>query len=648
MKTTRTFRLSDTTVNTLAVTMSIVVFLLAYFAACMAIMLVAATDDGTETLSIMLLCATIGTAWTVYRVYRELHHHDIGKPSPYLITRLLRVFAITSRLPLLVLTAGTLATSIHANPVLAWVVAVPVAIWLPEIIRWLFKSGNRPTEIIRGTRLLPANQVSRIAAVVHSFGRRTIAWCGLEIPEALSSGHFALIGSTASGKTVSMRLMMQSILPFIRPGSDWRAIIYDSKQEVISILSGMKLRVPMVIMQPFDWRSAAWHMAQDIKSLATALQVAYILIQEEQGYNAFFVKSARDLLAAVFIALHLTRPGQWTLADVVLTLSDTKRTKALLGSLPQTSHIAREHFSRDPRTLANVQSTISANMAMLRPIAAMWERCSHKISLTQWVKQEGILVLGNDEQLRAPIDAINRVIFQRLTELILAQSESTRRRTWLFLDEFREAGKLDGLGRLLTKGRSKGARAVLAWQTIHGLRAAYGEHLAGEISGMCANKAFLRTDDFETAQWAAHIMGEVELREWHRTFQRGSGNSSTSQSEHVAKREVVLASQIMQLPPAADGQFQGFFVTPGVGIYHHTVRFAQRLLPLGDVPNFVPRPPEHQYLHDVPQASGSGSGRNPLDDIKPITQDEPDDADGPPPPDEDGGFDFDHPQGEQR
>jgi type IV secretory pathway TraG/TraD family ATPase VirD4 len=297
---------------------------------------------------------------------------------------------------------------------------------------------------------------------------------------------------------------------------------------------------------------------------------------------------------------------------VVLILSDTKRAKRLLSSLRQTAHAAREFFQRDPRVLAHIQSTISAHLSGLRAVAALWARSKQKISLTQWVNSECILVLGNDESLRAPMDAINRVIFQRITELVLAQSESRTRRTFCFLDECKEIGKLDCLPRLLTKGRSKGVRSVLAFQDIEGMRAVYGDHLAHEVVGMCANKAFLRTDCYETAKWACQIIGDIEQREWTRSITRGS-NKSTSQSEHIQKREAILPAQVMQLSLAHDGQFEGYFVTPGIGVYHRTVSFARRLLPLGNVANFCPRPPEDQYLlDDTPP-------RNSLDDIGPIT-----------------------------
>jgi type IV secretory pathway TraG/TraD family ATPase VirD4 len=629
MTATPTTTLNKITVNAWTVAAFTTLATLTYFALMLAAVCPTAFRVNIIGASIIVLATGIPTLWLAFTVYRKTKLQDRFAPLHHQLAGPLWAFFLALRVPVLAYLAGRMSGGNDGVPIVLAFAAVPLALFLPAIFRRLLRSSP-PTQHLRGTRLLSTPQIYQAAAALARAGAEDMDWCGIALPDAVASGHFCLVGTTASGKTVSMRLLMQSVLPSIRPGSGRRALIYDAKQDCISILSGMKLHCPVVILNPFDVRSAAWDLAADITSPAIALQVAHALIPDEQGYNAFFVKAARDLMAAVFMALHLSRPGRWTLADVVLILSDTNRAAKLLHSLPQTRAIGREHFSRDPRTLSNIQSTISANVAMLRPVAAMWEHATQKISLEQWIKGDFILVLGNDETLRGPIDALNRVIFQRTTELVLAQPESSTNRAFFFLDEVKEMGKLDTLPRLLTKGRSKGARVVLAFQTIEGLRAVYGDHLADELAGMAANKALLRTDSPVTAKWAAQVLGEHELREWTKSVQHGS-NRTTSWAAHIVKKESVLDSQIMQLPLARGGSYEGYFHTPGIGAYKRTVYFANCLLPLGNVPNFVPRPVEHQYLNDdAAHAVQKPHHHEPLKGIRPFTADAPDDSDTPP------------------
>jgi hypothetical protein len=260
-------------------------------------------------------------------------------------------------------------------------------------------------------------------------------------------------------------------------------------------------------------------------------------------------------------------------------------------------------------------STVATKMQRYEFIAAAWERAEEAISLRDWLTGEFILVLGNDEATRTALDAINQVIFKRLSELILAQTESETRKTWIFLDEFRQAGKLEGLSSLLTKGRSKGASVILGYQDIEGLREVYGHQLANEIAGQCANKAILRCDSSDTAKWASVLFGEREVLERRESTSQSSsssqndyyfGGSSTSgtssqTSEQVLKREVVIPSEIMDIPPTnRENGLSGYYLTPSVGAYYVTAGgdwIAEDLRPKDlEVLDIDPREEEDQYL----------------------------------------------------
>ena len=440
------------------------------------------------------------------------------------------------------------------------------------IVPHLFKSSpsrDYRTEVLRGRHLITHREAFILMLRQLKKNEPIVAWAGVPYPDRLCTTHFCITGSTGSGKTVLMRLLMQSVLPFIRAGSQSRALIYDAKQDLMEILSGMPLQCEVKILNPLDLRSYAWDMSKDITNVFIALQVGTMLIRKEKGQNenTFFSNAARDLFSAVLIAMHDLRPYDWTFADVLLTLSDSEKAERFLRSCRRTRRIAIEYYTKEPKVLSNIESTISANIAMLRPFAALSSKATNKISLKEWVDEESILVLGNDDSVRAPLDAINRVMFQRVTELILAKRNSRSRKTWFFLDELKEAGRLDNLDRLLTKGRSKGVRAVLAWQAIEGLREVYGDKIAEEVAGMCSNKAFLRTDSYETAKWNSQVVGELEVRQWMQGHQRSGQQSTSSMTEQIVKKELLLPSEFMSMNRASSEGFEGYFITPETGPY---------------------------------------------------------------------------------
>lgn len=471
---------------------------------------------------------------------------------------------------------------------------------------------------LRGRNLITHRQASTLLEAELSSDDAGYQLGRVRIPAHATYSHIAIIGATGSGKTILQRLLMQSTLPHIRSGSGQRALIYDPKQDMVSMLAGMNLRCPIHLLNPLDARSVAWDMAADILSPASAFQVASMLIPDsKQDSNPFFANAARHLIYGVIMGFIQSR-RRWTLRHLLLQLRDADRLQMHLERNEATRFLL-QYFSHTA-TLQNIISTLLAHLAPFEVIAATWDEANTSISLTQWMREESILVLGNDEANRTAIEAMNRLIFRRITELVLAQEELTdfgpsARRTWFFLDEIREAGRLDGLGRLLTKGRSKGASVVLGFQDIAGLHDVYGKEVADELVGQCSIKVILRLNSPETAAWASRLFGSREVLESRRGHSRdfkrslpSLGHDSESVSHGVATRRLVLDSEFFDLPVTSfQNGLTGYFITPMTGAFKDQMPgpwLVEHLLPPNPVaPNFSPRPTEHQFLKPVPEVS---------------------------------------------
>ena len=490
-------------------------------------------------------------------------------------------------------------------------------------LRW--RRQKIATDHLRGRSLRTAREAQASLGSLVSSGDTGLQLGRLRIPSEAACSHLAIVGATGSGKTILQRLLMQSVLPRIGDGHGHRALIYDPKQDMGSILAGMKLKCPVYLLNPLDARSVSWDMAADILSPASALQVASMLIPESKhDSNPFFAQAARHLIYGVIIAfIQARRP--WTFREMLLLLRDPKRLQRHLEGTEATRFLLQyfEHTS----TLQNIVSTLLAQLAPFEVIAAAWDQGKTSISLAQWMKDESILVLGNDEENRTAIEAMNRLIFRRISDLVLAQDELTdfgprARRTWFFLDEIREAGRLEGLSRLLTKGRSKGAAVVLGFQDIAGLHDVYGKEVAEELVGQCSSKVILRLNSPETAAWASRLFGSrevLESRRGHsRDFRNGLpslGPTGESISHGVVTRRVVLDSEFFDLPVT---NFQngvtGYFITPQTGAFKDHLPgtwIRDHLLPAnGAAPNVCARPIEHQFLKPWSEVGDEPSSRS--------------------------------------
>ena len=262
----------------------------------------------------------------------------------------------------------------------------------------------------------------------------------------------------------------------------------------------------MHILNLFDERGTAWDISTDIDSPSAAKQLAGCLIPEAKSAQPFFGEAARILLANVCLSFINTAPGKWTLRDLLLAMQTRERLLSVSARAPEIS-AAVQPFFQDERHWPGVLSTITTALQPFNVVAAGWQRATQKLSLERWVREESVIILGDNPAIRSSVAPIYNAIFCRLADLILSQQESTSRRTWIFLDEFYSGGRLDSLSKLLQQGRSRGvcvAMSVAGWPMLQQL---YGSETAEMITACCTHKAALQVDGPTTAAWAARYFG---------------------------------------------------------------------------------------------------------------------------------------------
>lgn len=396
--------------------------------------------------------------------------------------------------------------------------------------------------------------------------RQGYFWAGESLPFSESCKHFVTVGATGSGKSITLNLLLQSVVTKMVPGNQEliRAVVYDAKADLRSLIAGMNPQVPVLLMNPMDKRFTPWDVAADIRSETDAYEFASILIpRNEKESTPYFNDTARSLVTGV-IKRFIAGGGAWTLRDLVLAFETLARLKAVLTH-DETRYLL-DHFAEgNKKNLAGVKSTVDNTLALYRPLAALFHSAVNPaVSLRDWIQDgNSVLVLGNHEEAREATDTLNRLIFHQLSKLLISRDgEIKGDETWIFLDEVREAGRLSGLRQLLLRGRSKGVAVALGFQDIKGIYSAYGEHEGAEIVGAAQNVVILHINPSapDTAQWASSIFGS------RRDIVRGAGvsigeNFSQSTNEHAELIPNVLPIQLMQLhmpSPALGVSFYAF------------------------------------------------------------------------------------------
>jgi type IV secretory pathway TraG/TraD family ATPase VirD4 len=485
---------------------------------------------------------------------------------------------------------------------------VPFAVLVVILVRLALPRRSIRFSHLRGATLREESHVATLLQGARSKSDPGIAIGKHRFPSLTASQHLVYVGATGSGKTILQRLLMQSVLPQLTATS--RALIYDAKRDVMSVLGGMKLPCPVHLLNPMDARGVAWDLAADITTAPAAHQLARILIPvNDRDQNRFFPDAARSLLEAVFLFLIREHPGAWSLREALLLIRCPETLQQVVAASSDT-HDLLNLFEYRP-TLQNIMAAVVTYLRPYQLIAAAWDKAPHKLSLTHWMNSRSILVLGNDESNRSAVDTLHRVVFSRIAELILSSSENQNRSTWIFLDEVREAQKLDKLSQLLTQGRSKGAKVVLGFQDIEGLRHVYTDKVANELVGQCATKVVLRLNSPETAAWASRVLGKEEVLESR------LGTSSSRQSDRalsqtvgqstsfgISQRPLVMESELTELPETSfEKGLTAYVKHPLTGPFKTYLPpdflKAQLLSKDSTIPDLLPINPAHWFLNPL-------------------------------------------------
>lgn len=135
-----------------------------------------------------------------------------------------------------------------------------------------------PDELLRGPQELQYETARSIANSQRHPHDNGIQWGGVRIPSSAAVTHFCVVGAIGSGKTLTIRMIMDSVLGTIGQGHDSRALVYDAKQDMLPLLKAICPHADVLTLNPFDNRCVGWDMAKDITSPAVADHIASVLI----------------------------------------------------------------------------------------------------------------------------------------------------------------------------------------------------------------------------------------------------------------------------------------------------------------------------------------------------------------------------------
>jgi len=402
---------------------------------------------------------------------------------------------------------------------------------------------------------------------------------------------------------------------------EFRAVLYDAKSTAAPQLAAMGITIEngkLIITNPFDSRCSGWQTGRDVTDKVAALQLAELLIPVDRssGADAYWVDTARLVVAAVAVSLIKTRGAHWTLRDLFIPLVvDQQKLPAILA-LSEGNRGLFANIYHDHKHSTSILSELSRTLSELLPIVEFWEQSPRRFSLVDFMNSGAVLSLGVFYQGTRALEKINRLLFTRLVDLVCAKpaiSNDLKQadRTIFILDELPQLGKLPQLNRLLTYPRAMGGSAILGLQSLVSLEAIH-ENEVYAILGNCKNIVQLGSNCITSLEWSSDVFGTQEVMydsNQSNTSQesasdpraRGGGASrSHGRTQQRNTRKVVEPSDIGSLSPASPTNGINGFVKTSYGGYRASLNWSHALrmlpVPVTSVPGLMPH---KTLIHDL-------------------------------------------------
>lgn len=372
----------------------------------------------------------------------------------------------------------------------------------------------------------------------------------LLISQARESGNLFVSGSQGSGKTVLLTPLMNQV---IQRGE--RCFIYDEKREFTGLFFQAE---SSILIAPWDERSQVWDIQADARNATQAQLIAEQLILDSN--DPLWANGARMIFVGMVQTLNHTRKRWgWPELAQILTADEAVLRQNLEEHYPRAARFIQEQS----KTTQSFFAQLLGSLGWIFTLAQAWPHaCESRFSITQWVNtpetDKPVIIVQADKRYRDIGAPLCNALIALMTAQIIAQTNSSSRQLWLFLDELGNLPKNEALQDWMSLGRSKGCRIVAGTQSIAQLKAIYGEHGADTLLSMFTMVAAMRVGSLgESASYAARTFGE-------RTVERSTpGNDHQATTWQRETLPLVTPSDLVQLPQPNRKGVPGYLLIPG-------------------------------------------------------------------------------------
>ncbi|MDR1235370.1 MAG: type IV secretion system DNA-binding domain-containing protein [Holosporaceae bacterium] len=330
-----------------------------------------------------------------------------------------------------------------------------------------------------------------------------ITLASIPYPKGTESRHTIITGTTGSGKTNIMIELLDQIT-----AKNEKTVIVDT---VGTFIDRYYREDRDIILNPFSKHHVLWSFLGECSSKedAAALEdvlirnVAECLIESKDSHHDFWDKAAR----VVFIetAKKAVKEKKTTAAflDILLKIPLEEIEKYLEGTYGQSLM-----DKRADKMAISVRTTLINAISVFDVLG---EADADNFSIKDWIASDknSILFLSCKPVERASLIPLITSWLSIATESLLHTHHSSKR-TWFFIDELHNLGRLPKIETSLAEIRKYGGCFVVGTQMVSQLNTIYGRELSKTITGLCGTKIVMGIPEPDTAKYMSGFLGEKE------------------------------------------------------------------------------------------------------------------------------------------
>lgn len=365
-----------------------------------------------------------------------------------------------------------------------------------------------------------------------------VRMAGIPMPRSSETLHTLIAASPGTGKTVALR----QLLADLRRRGD-RVICVDAGYD----LSPTFREANDLILSPVDPESAGWALRNEVREATDWASLVQSVIPAPAGSAGVWRRKAQEFMTSICRAVGSEVDNRKLLE--IATIWSTEQLLELLGDTPAAVALGeggQEYLtsvrSNIAECLAGWQDGTSGDFSVRSYMNSPDER--RWLWLPYADMQAGVV----QPAIAAWID----IMINAATERRDAGGKPGGHRTWIIIDELNSMGLIPNLDKLGARLRKYDVCGVGIIQDDAQLKSTYGAYDAETIFSTFSNKVYFRCSSASLAKRISDDLGLTEYKETHFSTSRsttdGKVTKSTSTSEQFVKRELLLPSEIQNLP----------------------------------------------------------------------------------------------------